>query len=293
MCMLFSMCVHAQDSLPKKLQLKLFDAGLFAGFALSSTPTVNPAYIATTTRHTEYATGDFIKGYDDSIRKPRRLHGFGPAFSGHLGISASFQLANAESKLLKRLKPRFGIYHSYQKIYESEMSYLRHTTIDSIYPLNPASPAIAVDSASYGRIAYSFYRKSIYMETGANFDIIVKRRMIVYVGLLYGYGIGYSNTFRVSKYEHYTIDKKDRAYTEPNVTTDLRQKFSEPVNYASRITIPAGIQHRFAVKHRFSVSFFGEMRFGLEFDKLKYINASAGAFFAMNGGLRFSFRYHK
>ena len=285
-----SLICFGQDSL-LKTRLKLFDVTLRFSLGFASRPETNLKFISSFTNHKEYVSDAFTHGYSDSIKQTHFHEGFGPTAIGEIGINASFQLLHTKWKFLQRMKPRFGFNYSTQKLFEYEIGYRNQTVVDSLHFVNPTYPATPIDSITMGNINYSYYTQRIYIELGANFDIILKRRFILYAGFLYNYGVSYDNQFSINKYEYYYIDKPGEMHR--GELSSVNQTFTEPNSTSSRIILPFGIQYRPTLKHRFCVSFLAELRPGVQSYKSPNGGSTLNGFIMLNTGLRFNFRYFK
>jgi hypothetical protein len=293
-----SLFCRAQDSIPK-LKLRLFDVNLGLNFIPTHPAKPEVPYISKFTTHQEYVSETFTRGYSDSLKLGTGFREwFAPSFCSEVALTASFKLQHLRPKLLQRLKPRIGLYFGAQRFFDrhtSTIGYRSRTTIDSLYFVKPGYDAIPVDSVYEGYINYSYKSRHIYFELGTNIDVIILRRFIFYTGFVYGMAYGYENYFTVNKSEWYYIEKDPNTYYYDRTgdMVDIHKTFAEPNSISHRFIVPIGAQHRFAVKHKFSVSFFAEARLGSEIYKIQNKRVTSFQLSGVNFGVRFNFMYHK
>ena len=283
--------VNGQDTL-SKTSLKLFEINGRAGVWFGLQGKMSIGKISGFTKHKEYTDAAFTKGYSDTVSIFRRRHfGFQSASFLEFGMGSSFKFVNARSWFLKRLRPHMGFYYSDEKLFDHMMGYQARYKIDSLTFVDPSYPAQAIDSVRRGELYYSYTSKLMYAEAGALFDVILNRYFSAYAGFVYGFGLGFDNTFSVRKFEEYYVDSLDGAYG--TIGEPLNVRFKEPVTTSQRLTVPIGIHNRFTIKRKYAASFLLEIRPGIEFYKPRHEKAHIIRFATLNAGLRFYFRYFK
>jgi hypothetical protein len=279
-CNLFFFLPHfkAQDSAKKAPRLRLFELNFRLGLGSPGSFLPNLEKVSAYTSHKEYVSGDFVAGYSDTAGIRRYRGWFGSNIASEFGFGTSFQFNTTSNKLLKRIKPRFALYHSSLNLFRYQIGIEKHFITDTLHFVNPNYPPLLIDSSTYGAIIYSYKSRRIYAEVGANFDLILTKPFILYTGFLYGYGLGYHNTFNVTKEENESFTHKT---------------FREANSFSSRIVFPLGLQVRFGLRRKIASSFLAELRVGSETNRLKNQSLQSGVFFSLNAGFRFYLNYFK
>lgn len=279
-CLLFLNCLQgtAQDSLKKTPLIRLFETNIRLGLGSPGSPEPTLESVAAHTSHKDYVSGSFVAGYSDTVYTGRFKEWFGSNIASELGFGTSFQFTERTSKLLKRVKPRLGFYHSALNLFSYQMGIEQHHITDTLHFVNPNYPPVFVDSSTSGNITYNYKSKRFYAEVGANVDLVVSKVFILYTGFIYGYGLGYYNTFRVTK-------------SEGDVFVD--KTFHEALSYSSRVLFPLGVQVRFGKKKKISSSFLAELRVGSEMNRIHTHTFQSGTFFTLNAGYRIYFNHFK
>lgn len=282
---LVTFSLRAQDSLSKQ-SLKLFEFNARIGTYINSYTTYSLSTVSRFTKHKEYVNENFTKGYSDTVLLKRRYfldHAEAPL---EIGIGASFKFKNTKSYFLKRVRPYLGLNYSSQRIFRYTMGHENKTKVDSLTFQNPAYPATPIDSVSFGEITYSAYSKLIFIETGGLFDIAQNSHFILYTGIMYGFGIGYENTFLVDRYKDYYVERSDRS---GEATAPVSKTLDEPMSASYRFLIPAGIHCRYSTRHKHTISLLVELRAGSQIYKIKGEKMMASALMGANVGVRFYF----
>ncbi len=279
-CLLF-IHIHrgsAQDSLKKTPLIRLFEAHVRLGLGSpgSNDPTLES--VSAHTSHKDYVSGSFVAGYSDTVYTGRFKEWFGSNVASEVGFGTSFQFTEKTNKILRRVKPRLGLYHSALNLFRYQMGIEQHHITDTLHFVNPNYPPVFVDSSTSGNITYNYKSKRFYAEAGANVDLVVSKVFILYTGFVYGYGLGYYNTFRVTK-------------SEDDVFVD--KTFREALSYSSRFLFPLGVQVRFGKRKKISSSFLAELRVGSEINRIHTHKFQSRTYFTLNAGYRIYFNYFK
>ena len=277
--------ILSQDSL-SRLRLKIFDCSFLVG-SMTFGENTDLDHINNVSTNKGYITD--AKGYQH-----HSMDGDDSNVGNEFGIVTSFKFTNTRDKILKRIRPRLGLYYTSRDFFNYQMSYATSTHIDSLYYTDPKLPPLLIDSLFTGTLQYKYCSKQVAIELGANIDIFNWRYFIFYSGVLVNQGFSIENKFSFNKKESYEISRYPNQ-SEGRVGTVKNINIIEtgPPSYNTRIILPIGIQHRFSNRHSFSPGFFVELRPCMNIYTIKNEKPHPSFFFFVSAGLRFSLRKHK
>ncbi len=280
--------VFAQDSI-QKTRLKIFDVNISWGLDTYEAHEITGDKVLSFTKREDVKAES--KGYVDkatySVHKP-----FGMEF----GANLSLKFSRTNNSILKRIKPRIFVQgYDVSYVFDHNMTYSTTIAIDTVPPgMSNPSPVI-LDSNTYGKLSYSYNSTQLVTELGANVDLVVKKRMIIYSGILFGYGFSLKNEFQVDKYEWGSVDNPPGSpkTSTPFELNDYRRYYKESSSHLYRVSVPIGIQLRFGQKKPRAFGILVEFKPGFEQYKIKGGIGFTNFIFSGVFGLRYSFIYNK